>query len=53
MITARFGEVHENTPHADRPSASAADLAFTLRVTLAAVLAQLGLVTFALLGGGA
>jgi hypothetical protein len=53
MTTARFGEAHENARAAGRPSASAADLAFTLRVTLGAALAKLGLVAFALLGGGA
>ena len=54
MRTACFGEVDDNARGAaDRPAASPADLAFTLRVTLAAALAKLGLVAFALLGGGA
>lgn len=54
MTTARFGEVHDNARTTSRhSSASAADLAFTLRVTLAAALAKLGLVAFALHGGGA
>jgi hypothetical protein len=64
MITADFREPHEDAraeasrpadaAHgADRPRASAADLVFTLRVGLVAALVELGLVAYALLGGGA